>query len=77
MRPDRFTYTALIAAAGADADAGRLRQLYTEVRDNRGGPDGYVFSALFNSAAQCRGIDSYWLIQVISRSGLTPMYRYV
>lgn len=64
LRPDRFTYTALITAAGAASDPTRLRQIYAEVLDSRGGPDGYVFSALFNSAAQCRGIDSYWLVQV-------------
>ena len=64
VSPDRFTYSALIKAAGAAADAARLRQLYQEACLASGGPDGFIFSALFNSAAQCSGLDSHWLLQV-------------
>lgn len=64
LLPDRFTYTALITAAGVAGDAPRLRQSYSDVSRSRGGPDGYVFSALFNAASQCKGIDLEWLLQV-------------
>ena len=64
VAPDRFTYSALIKAAGAAADAASLRQLYREACSASGGPDGFIFSALFNSAAQCSGLDSHWLLQV-------------
>ena len=64
LKPDRFTSSALIKAAGVEADAAKLKEAYAAACRLDAGPDGYVYSDVFNAAAQCPAPDPAWLLQV-------------
>ena len=63
LQPDRFTMSALLKAVGAEGDARKLTETYAAACDLETGPDGYIYSDLFNAAAQCP-TDPAWLLQV-------------
>jgi pentatricopeptide repeat protein len=64
LQVDRFTFSALIKAAGVDGDAAKLKETYAASCRSETGPDGYVYSDVFNAAAQCQAPDPAWLLQV-------------
>ena len=64
LQPDRFTFSALVKAAGVDGDTSKLRETYAAACQSGAGPDGYVYSDVFNAAAQCQALDPAWLLQV-------------
>ena len=64
LQQDRFTVSAVMKAAGSEGDAEKLKQLYVAACRLDAGPDGYVYSDLFNSAAQCPAPDPAWLLEV-------------
>ena len=73
LQHDRFTMSALLKAVGAEGDARKLKDVYAAACDLDTGPDGYMYSDLFNAAAQCPS-DPAWLLQVpiISLASVLP-----
>ena len=65
LLPDRFSVSAMMKAAGAEGDAQKLKDMYAAACRLDDGPDGYIYSDLFNGAAQCSAADAAWLLQVL------------